>query len=151
MRNCATGVACSYWELTSPDTWSSPNGVLNSLFLLRTNTFLNLVTFLRTWHFDYLKALSRFYFGIIKCLSTRIPKSNSFREVMVDIIVELLGRTILENSLLCFVYLPTSCRHGKKITKVPRSTQGEKSSKDMASSRNLVSTIGVQASPKKGD
>ena len=38
-----------------------------------------------------------------------------------------------------------------KIEKVPRGIQGEKSSKDMASSRNLVSTIGAQASPKKGD
>ena len=37
-----------------------------------------------------------------------------------------------------------------KIEKVPRDIQGEKSSKDMASSRNLVSTIGAQASPKKG-
>ena len=38
-----------------------------------------------------------------------------------------------------------------KIEKVPRGIQGEKSSKDMASSRNLVSTIRAQASPKKGD
>ena len=37
-----------------------------------------------------------------------------------------------------------------KIEKVPRGIQGGKSSKDMASSRNLVSTIGAQASPKKG-
>ena len=37
-----------------------------------------------------------------------------------------------------------------KIEKVPRSIRGEKSSKDMASSRNLVSTIGAQASPKGG-
>ena len=29
--------------------------------------------------------------------------------------------------------------------------RGEKSNKDKASSRNLVSTIGAQASPKKGD
>ena len=35
--------------------------------------------------------------------------------------------------------------------KVPRGIQGEKSSKDMASSRNLVSTIGAQESPKKGE
>ena len=33
---------------------------------------------------------------------------------------------------------------------VPRGIQSEKSSIDMASSRNLVSTIGAQASPKKG-
>ena len=38
-----------------------------------------------------------------------------------------------------------------KIEKVPRGIWGEKSSKDMASSRNLVSTIGAFASPKMGD
>ena len=38
-----------------------------------------------------------------------------------------------------------------KIAKVPRGIQGEKSSKDTASWRNLVSTIGAQASPKRGD
>ena len=37
-----------------------------------------------------------------------------------------------------------------KIEKVPRGIQGEKSNKDMASSRNLVSTIGAQESPKRG-
>ena len=36
-----------------------------------------------------------------------------------------------------------------KIEKVPRGIQGKKSNKDTASSRNLVSTIGAQASPKK--
>ena len=39
----------------------------------------------------------------------------------------------------------------EKIEKVPRGIRGEKSSKDMASSRNLVSTIGALASPKLGD
>ena len=38
-----------------------------------------------------------------------------------------------------------------KIEKVPRGIRGEKSSKDMSSSRNLVSTIGALASPKMGD
>ena len=38
-----------------------------------------------------------------------------------------------------------------KIEKVPRGIRGEKSSKDMATSRNLVSTIGAQASPTMGD
>ena len=37
-----------------------------------------------------------------------------------------------------------------KIEKVQRGIQGEKSSKDMASLRNLVSTIEAQASPKRG-
>ena len=39
---------------------------------------------------------------------------------------------------------------GCKIEKVPRGIQGAKLSRDMASSRNLVSTIGAQANPKKG-
>ena len=38
-----------------------------------------------------------------------------------------------------------------KIEKVPRGIRGEKSSKDIASSRNLVSTIGALARPKMGD
>ena len=38
-----------------------------------------------------------------------------------------------------------------KIEKVPRDIRVEKSSKDMASSRNLVLTIGAQASPTMGD
>ena len=38
-----------------------------------------------------------------------------------------------------------------KIEKVPRGIRGEESSKDIASSKNLVSTIGAQASPKMGD
>ena len=38
-----------------------------------------------------------------------------------------------------------------KIEKVPRGIRGENSSKDMASSRNLVSTIGALARPKMGD
>ena len=38
---------------------------------------------------------------------------------------------------------------GSKIQKVPRGIQGEKSSKDMVSSRNLVSTIEAQAGPKR--
>ena len=37
------------------------------------------------------------------------------------------------------------------IEKVLGGIQGEHSSEDMASSRNLVSTIGAQASPQKGD
>ena len=38
----------------------------------------------------------------------------------------------------------------RKIEKVPRGIRGEKSSKDIANSRNLVSTIRAQASPKMG-
>ena len=42
------------------------------------------------------------------------------------------------------------CTLLSKIEKVPRSIRGEKSSKHMASSRNMVSTIGAQASPTIG-
>ena len=38
-----------------------------------------------------------------------------------------------------------------KIENVPRDIQGEKSSKDMASSGNMVSTIRAKASPKTWD
>ena len=38
-----------------------------------------------------------------------------------------------------------------KIEKVPRCIRGEKSSKDMANTRNPVSTSGAQASPTMGD
>ena len=38
-----------------------------------------------------------------------------------------------------------------KIEKVPRGIRDEKSSKDMASSWNLVSTIGAQTSPTMGN
>ena len=47
--------------------------------------------------------------------------------------------------------LEVSYKVSSKIEKVPRGIRGEKSSKDMASSRNLVSTIGALASPKMGD
>ena len=41
-------------------------------------------------------------------------------------------------------------KSSSKIEKVPRGIRCEKSSKDMASSRNLVSTIGALASPEIG-
>ena len=41
--------------------------------------------------------------------------------------------------------------NSSKIEKVPRSIREKKSSKYMASSRNLVLTIGAQASPTMGD
>ena len=44
-----------------------------------------------------------------------------------------------------------NCHTQSKIEKVPRGIRGEKSSNDMASSRNLVSTIGALASTKMGD
>ena len=50
---------------------------------------------------------------------------------------------------LLFLYEILALR--SKIEKVPRGIRGEKSSKDMASSRNLVSIIGALASPKMGD
>ena len=40
-----------------------------------------------------------------------------------------------------------ACFYAK--SRVPRGFQGDKSNKDMTISRNLVATIGAQASPKK--
>ena len=51
----------------------------------------------------------------------------------------------LNNEAFCVKFVES------KIEKVPRGIRGEKSSKDMASSRNLVSTVGALASPKMGD
>ena len=50
-----------------------------------------------------------------------------------------------------YMYKYLSAGKLSKIEKVPRGIRGEKSSKDMASSGNLVSTIGALASPKMGD
>ena len=50
----------------------------------------------------------------------------------------------LSTSIYTFLYMQS------KIKRVPRGIRGEKSSKVMASSRNLFSTIGAQASPKMG-
>ena len=63
-----------------------------------------------------------------------------------------MGACLLENNL--HGRIMSSCKIEKvpsKIEKVPRGIRGEKSSKDMASSRNLVSTIGSLASPKIRD
>ena len=49
--------------------------------------------------------------------------------------------------LHCQTFLQDVQHIESKIEKVPRGIRGEKSSKDMASSRNLVSTTGAQASP----
>ena len=46
--------------------------------------------------------------------------------------------------------MPKISQFKRKIEKVPRGIQSEKSSKDTASSKNTVSTIGTQASPKRG-
>ena len=51
----------------------------------------------------------------------------------------------------CYHYERLSNVRASKIEKVPRGIRGKKSSKDMASSRNLVPTIGALASLKMGD
>ena len=61
--------------------------------------------------------------------------------------MKIIGK--IKKTIFCYIL-----RHiliESKIEKVPRGIRGEKSSKDMASSRNLVSTIGALASPKMGD
>ena len=71
---------------------------------------------------------------------------------------ELVPETLFENFKHPYTYIRTIQVGGGisvyvkgKIEKVPRGIRGEKSSKDMASSRNLVSIIGALASPKMGD
>ena len=56
-----------------------------------------------------------------------------------------------QNIWTCLEFTERDCLDWSKIEKVPRGIRGEKSSKDMASSRNLVSAIGALASPKIGD
>ena len=53
-----------------------------------------------------------------------------------------------DNQILNIAIVVTKWSGSSKIEKVPRGIRGEKSSKDMASSRNLVSTIGALASLK---
>ena len=48
----------------------------------------------------------------------------------------------------CWFFLRQTNRWKQKSRKYQGETQGETSSKDMTSSRDLVSTIGAQASPK---
>ena len=84
-----------------------------------------------TWRFQTYTQYVKYY--NIKCDIHTIGKILQYQTQYVHSIGKLL---------LC------------KIKKVPRGIQGEKStssSKDMASSRNLVSTIGAQASPKVED
>ena len=58
------------------------------------------------------------------------------------------GRLLLQTPDPIRLGLAYVLRVESKIEKVPRGIRGEKSSKDMASSRNLVSTIIALASPK---
>ena len=58
---------------------------------------------------------------------------------------------ILRNTYFYIINMFYTYITQSKIEKVPRGIRGKKSSKDMASSRNLVSTIGALASPTMGD
>ena len=59
--------------------------------------------------------------------------------------------TVLHMTAVTFLRQEAICKNvvERKTEKVPWGIQGEKSSKDMASWRNVVSTIGAQASPKQ--
>ena len=58
-------------------------------------------------------------------------------------------KNILIISFISFVRV--LCTSESKVERGPTNIRGEKSSKDMASSKNLISTIGAEASPKMGD
>ena len=62
-----------------------------------------------------------------------------------------MSERYLRHHIYIYIYMYRHAAYQSKIEKVPRGIRGEKSSKDMASSRNLVSTIGAQASPTMGD
>ena len=68
--------------------------------------------------------------------NTTMPHLN------IDVVLHMIEAM----KFVLFLSLYVEC----KIEKVPRGIRGEKSSKDMASSRNLVSAIGALASPKMG-
>ena len=61
--------------------------------------------------------------------------SEMFKPIIGDLLAPPIGpqNTVVEDVEYCFLL--------SKIEKVPRGIRGEKSSKDMASSRDLVSTI----------
>ena len=73
------------------------------------------------------------------------PRSSLCTQVPYLAVKKWNRSIITESNIFCKCIIPS------KIEKVPRGIRGEKSSKDMASSRNLVSTIGALASPKIGD
>ena len=75
---------------------------------------------------------------------------NIYLEVGGKVFQQIVGTPMGTNfaPLLADIFLYS---YEAKLRKVPRGIQGEKSSKDMASSSNLVSTIRAQPSPKKGD
>ena len=84
-------------------------------------------------------------FKIIPYLSIIIAFKLVLRESF-QILLPRYNPVILSLAVSCFgLFLRLS-----KVEKVPRGIQGEKSSKEMTNSRNLVSTIIAQASPKKG-
>ena len=117
----ATGVASQQGTLTLPDTWFRPPfWDLLMLQLLRPNSS-NWPCLYSTFHLEYPLVLSRFCSSFIH---NYYPTST-----LGDKLSTCSGTWVVVKS---------------KIEKVPRGIRGEKSSKDMASSRNLVSTIGVK-------
>ena len=76
-------------------------------------------------------------------MSFHISHTRQHKLIFLNILVYLQ-----QFKNLAVFFVPLVC---SKIEKVPRGIRGKKSSKDMASSRNLVSTIGALASPKMGD
>ena len=79
-------------------------------------------------------------------LSSLQAPSSMLMMLMLIIIREIIMIIILMVPMLMTILKIIM----SKIEKVPRGIRGEKSSKDMASSRSLVSTIGALASPKMG-
>ena len=83
--------------------------------------------------------------GAIPGVSDELWEENAIGGKRWDVATQERKVCNMEIEIVTFVV------KGSKIEKVPRGIRGEKSSKDMASSRNLVSTIEALASPKMGD
>ena len=78
------------------------------------------------------------------------PVDNIYLDVGGKVFQQIVGTLMGTNCapILADIFLYS---YEAQLRKAPRGIQGEKSSKDMASSSNLVSIIRAQPSPKKGD
>ena len=161
----ATGAACQQRKLTPPDTWSCPTLGLACVLMSRQIS-PELVLSPDFWisniprYFSFAeKRLISFFFSMRKSAVQEITNllfwyQTFYHMLYMYVFTEMIETNCKRNDwIFHFAHWKLSSLFlgESKIEKVPRGIRGEKSSKDMASSRNLVSTIGALASPKMGD
>ena len=78
-------------------------------------------------------------------------ENTGVQETLFEHIDTLLDVQIVPSHLAIALREVLNSETVKQNRESTKGIRGEKSSKDMASSRNLVSTIGALASPKMGD